>query len=108
MYSYHPEWNDWHYSKEWNHKELTKLVKALNEIGVQAHVVKKPLSLEEYKRLEFETSDKTPDRPASEDILARMHLAVDTSDKEWFDSLSEEYKVLKAEEDEVKRKLGMI
>jgi hypothetical protein len=66
------------------------------------------LSKSWYTVLEMNHSNTKPQRPASEDILDMMRLAVNTNDKEWFNELSNRYNQLKVEEELMKAELGFI
>jgi hypothetical protein len=66
------------------------------------------LSKSWYEVLEMAHSNTKPQRPASEDILDLMRLAVNTNDKQWFNELSAKYNQLKVEEELMKAELGFI
>jgi hypothetical protein len=62
-----------------------------------------------YNYLEFTTDTNIkPERPASEDIIDLMRIAVDNGDKQWYEELCQKYNTLKVEEELVKAELGFI
>ena len=61
-----------------------------------------------HEELEMVTSNKRPDRECSDDILVRMHMALEQDDKQWFEELAVRYRQVSQAEQDMRDLLGVV
>lgn len=88
--------------------DLNRMAQVLSKIQSDKALVQTTSKIDGalYEKLEMSTSAVNAQRPASEDILDLMRLAVDTNDREWFEALAKYRDELHAIETLARAELG--